>query len=164
VSGASHPVSGLDHVVAMIAVGLWGSQLGRPAIWLLPVAFPLVMAIGGFLGLVAAPLPGVEIGIAASAIVLGAMVLTASKPPLWIALAIVAIFALFHGHAHGTELPADENALSYSIGFVLATGLLHLAGIAIGTIGRWKAGRIALRSAGALVSLAGIWFLWGALA
>ncbi|MHC5002766.1 MAG: HupE/UreJ family protein, partial [Planctomycetota bacterium] len=88
-SGLSHPVSGLDHVVAMVAVGLWGAQLGTPAIWVLPVMFPLVMAIGGFMGLIGMPLPGVEIGIALSAIVLGAMVLAEARPPLPLAIAIV---------------------------------------------------------------------------
>jgi urease accessory protein len=164
VTGMLHPVSGLDHVLAMVAVGLWGAQLGAPAIWLLPVTFPLVMAFGGFLGLLGVPLPGVEIGIAVSAILLGAMVATQSRPPLWLAAAIVGFFAIFHGHAHGTELPAGESGLLYSVGFVVVTGLLHATGIAIGLIHRWRKGRIALRAAGALVGAAGVFFLWRAIA
>jgi urease accessory protein len=164
ITGMLHPVSGLDHVLAMVAVGLWGAQLGAPAIWLLPVTFPLVMAFGGFLGLVGVPLPGVEVGIAASAILLGTMVATQSRPPLWMAAAAVGFFAIFHGHAHGTELPAGESGLLYSIGFVVVTGCLHATGIAIGLIHRWQRGRIALRAAGAVVGAAGVFFLWRAVA
>lgn len=163
-SGLAHPVSGLDHVLAMVAVGLWGAQLGAPAIWMLPVMFPLVMAFGGLLGLLGVPLPGVELGIATSAILLGAMVATESRPPLWLAVLLVAFFAVFHGHAHGTELPAGQSGLLYSVGFVVATGCLHATGIAVGLIHRWGSGRIALRGAGAAVSAAGMFFLWRALA
>jgi urease accessory protein len=162
-TGLRHPVSGPDHVLAMLAVGLWGAQLGAPAIWLLPVTFPMVMACGGFLGLVGIPLPGVELGIAASALLLGAMVAAEARPPLPLAAALVGFFAVFHGHAHGAELPAGQSGLTYSIGFVVATGSLHAAGIAIGLIHRWPWGRGALRAAGAAVAAAGIWFLWRAL-
>jgi urease accessory protein len=163
-SGLAHPISGLDHVIAMVAVGLWGAQLGLPALWVLPVAFPMMMAFGGVLGLIGAPLPGVEIGIAASAIVLGALVLAAVRLPLAAALIIVAVFAIFHGHAHGTELAPDEDAMLYSIGFVIATGLLHAIGIGIGVMQRWTTGRFVLRGAGALVLCGGLWFLLSALA
>ena len=163
-SGAAHPVSGLDHVLAMVAVGLWGAQLGAPAIWLLPVTFPMVMAFGGFLGLVGVTLPGVEIGIALSAVLLGAAVMTEHRPPLAVAAALVGIFAIFHGHAHGTELPRGESGLLYSFGFVIATGCLHAIGIAIGTIHRWPAGQVAVRLAGGGVGLAGVFFLWQAMA
>jgi len=148
----------------MLAVGLWGAQLGRPALWLLPVAFPLVMAFGGFLGLIGVPLPGVEIGIAVSAIVLGLRVVTSTRPPLAITLAIVGVFAIFHGHAHGTELPPHESGLTHSLGFVISTGLLHLAGIAIGMIDVWRFGKVAIRALGGVVLAAGAWFLRGALA
>jgi urease accessory protein len=158
----SHPVSGLDHVVAMIAVGLWGAQLGMPAIWILPVAFPMMMAIGGMLGLIGMPLPGVEIGIALSAVVLGALVLGRAHLPLAAAVVVVGFFAVFHGHAHGTELPAGQNALLYSLGFVMATGLLHAVGITIGLMQRWDLGGQVLRGAGGLVLAAGLYFLWGA--
>ena len=164
VNGLRHPVSGLDHVLAMISVGLWGAQLGPPAIWLLPVTFPMVMAIGGFLGLIGMPLPGVEYGIALSAILLGLMVAREARPALGAAVGLVAFFAVFHGHAHGTELPPGQSGLLYSIGFVIATGLLHATGIAIGLVHRWPAGRIALRVAGAAVAAAGLVFLFRAVA
>ncbi len=162
-SGLSHPVSGFDHILAMVAVGLWGAQLGAPALWLLPVAFPMAMAFGGMLALVGLPLPGVEVGIAASAVVLGAMVLSEARPRLSIALVLVGAFALFHGHAHGTELPGGQSGLAYSIGFVVATGCLHGVGIAIGLLHRWPRGRTALRLAGGLIAASGLLFLWRAL-
>jgi urease accessory protein len=163
-AGLAHPVSGLDHVLAMVAVGLWGAQLGAPAIWLLPLTFPIVMALGGLLGLLGVPLPGVELGIAASAILLGAAVMTERRLPLVVAAALVGVFAVFHGHAHGTELPPGQSGLLYSLGFVVATGCLHAIGIAIGAIHRWPAGRVALRVAGGGVGLAGLFFLWRAVA
>lgn len=162
--GVLHPVSGFDHVLAMVAVGLWGAQLGPPAVWLLPVAFPMMMACGGMLGLMGIPLPGVEAGIAVSAIVLGVMVLFEVWTPLSVALAIVAFFAIFHGHAHGTELPEGQSGILYSMGFVIATGSLHGVGILIGLIHRWNFGRLSLRGAGAVVMIGGIYFLWRALA
>ena len=163
-TGLAHPVSGLDHVLAMVAVGLWGAQLGAPAIWLLPVNFPLVMAFGGFLGLLGIPLPGIEIGVALSALALGLAVATAWRPPLVIAALLVAGFAVFHGHAHGTELPEGQSGLTYSMGFVVATGLLHLAGIGIGLIHRWVAGRIVQRVLGVGVAAGGLFLLWQAVA
>jgi urease accessory protein len=162
-AGLSHPVSGLDHVAAMLAVGVWGAQLGPPALWLLPVAFPLVMAFGGALGLAGLPLPGVELGIAASAVLLGSLVLGEVRPPIWVAVTLVAAFAIFHGHAHGTELPPDESALLYSLGFVVATGGVHAAGIALGLLHRHRSGRPLLRATGSLVALVGLWFVWSAL-
>ena len=162
VTGLRHPISGPDHVLAMIAVGLWGAQLGAPAIWLLPVTFPMVMAFGGFLGLVGIPLPGVEVGIALSALLLGIAVAREARPPIAFAAALVGFFAIFHGHAHGTELPPGQSGLMYSIGFVVATGCLHGIGIAIGLIHKWPAGKRALRAAGAIVALAGVAFLWRA--
>jgi urease accessory protein len=163
-AGLRHPVSGLDHVAAMVAVGLWGAQLGAPAVWLLPVTFPMVMALGGMFGLLGAPLPGVEVGIALSGILLGLAVLAEWRPPLWLAGLLVAFFAVFHGHAHGAELPEGASGLLYSIGFVMATGTLHAIGIGIGVIHRWGWGRVALRAAGALVAVTGAGFLWRALA
>lgn len=166
-SGFHHPWSGWDHIVAMIAVGLWGAQLGPPAVWVLPVVFPMVMAFGGFLGLIKVPLPGVEYGIAISAIALGAMVMAEVKSTkkgfLVFAAILVGFFGMFHGHAHGTELQEGHNALMYSIGFVIATGLLHACGIGIGLIHRWPSGKIVLRGAGAAIALAGIYFLWEAI-
>jgi len=159
--GFAHPVFGPDHVVAMVAVGLWGAFLGASAIWLLPVVFPLVMAFGGVVGILGVPIPAVETGIATSAVVLGLMVALAARPPLWVAAALVGVFAIFHGHAHGAELPAGADAVAYSLGFVIATGLLHLAGVAFGLTAGWPAGRIAVRTAGGAIALAGIAFLVG---
>jgi urease accessory protein len=161
-SGFLHPILGSDHVAAMVAVGLWGALLGTPAIWALPVAFPLVMAVGGALGAAGVTVPGVETGIAASALVIGLMVALALRVPVWLAAVIVGLFAMFHGHAHGTEMPTAASPLAYAIGFVIATGLLHLAGIGIGLLTRWPHGRIAVRTCGGLIALAGLGFLTGA--
>jgi len=158
-SGFLHPMFGWDHVAAMVAVGLWGAFLGPPAICILPVVFPLVMAFGAAFGILGVPLPSVEIGIAVSALVLGAMVSFAAKPPLWIAGAIVGLFAIFHGHAHGAELPQSANAITYAIGFVIATGLLHLTGILFGLVSRWSWGAPAIRAAGVVIAMAGAVFL-----
>lgn len=164
VTGLEHPWSGLDHVLAMIAVGLWGAQLGNPAIWLLPITFPMVMSLGALLGLLGIPLPGIEIGVALSAIVLGIMVLGELRPKLILAAVLVGCFAIFHGHAHGTELPAGQSGMLYSMGFVIATGCLHGIGITIGLIHRWPVGKLALRGSGALIAAMGVFFLWQAVA
>jgi urease accessory protein len=145
----------------MVAVGLWGAFLGPPTIWLLPVVFPLVMAFGGVLGIHGVPMPLVETLIALSAVVLGLCVLTAFRPPLWVAAVIVGAFGLFHGHAHGMELPNAANPLTYSIGFVLATGFLHLCGIAFGLLIGVRGGQYVVRAAGAAVALVGTAFLAG---
>jgi urease accessory protein len=163
-AGLLHPVSGPDHVVAMVAVGLWGAQLGAPYVWALPIAFPMVMALGGALALIGVPLPGVEVGIALSAVALGGAVLAQARPPLAVAASLVGAFALFHGHAHGAELPAGSNGAFYSIGFVVSTGALHAAGIALGLVHRFESGRRAIRAAGACIALTGVYFLWKALA
>ncbi|WP_353646088.1 HupE/UreJ family protein [Mesorhizobium sp. WSM2239] len=160
-SGFLHPILGWDHVAAMVAVGLWGAFLGAPAIWLLPIIFPLVMAFGGTLGIAAVPLPAVETGIAASAVVLGVMVALGARPPLWVAAIIVGAFAIFHGHAHGTELPAAADAVAYAVGFVIGTGLLHLAGITFGLASKWEGGRVAVRAAGGAIAVTGLAFLTG---
>jgi urease accessory protein len=162
VGGLLHPISGADHVLAMVAVGIWGAQLGRPAIWLLPVTFPMVMALGGMLGLMGVSLPGVEVGIATSAIVLGAMVACEVRPPVWVAAVLVGVFAVFHGYSHGTEVAPGTNAIVYSIGFVIATGCLHAVGIGVGLICRWRSGRRALRVMGIAVAVTGLWFLFRA--
>jgi len=164
ITGLQHPWSGLDHVLAMIAVGIWGAQLGNPAIWLLPVTFPIVMSMGAMMGLLGIPLPGTEIGIALSAILLGAMVLGAIRPRLIIAALLVGFFAISHGYAHGTELPAGQSGLLYSMGFVIATGCLHGIGIALGLVHRWPVGKLALRGTGAYIAFMGVIFLWRALA
>ncbi len=158
-SGLLHPVTGLDHVVAMVAVGLWGAVLAAPAIWVLPVAFPMVMALGGLIGLLGLPLPGVEVGIAISGMVLGLLVALERRLPLSVALALVGVFALFHGYAHGRELPDGANALLFSLAFVFATGLLHLVGILLGELRQWPVGRRLVQVIGATITISGVWFL-----
>ena len=138
-----------------------GAFLGGSALWMLPIVFPFVMAIGGVLGIAGVDLPAVETGIALSAVILGSMVLAAARPPLWLAAVIVGVFAIFHGHAHGTELPEAVSPLAYSLGFVLATGLLHLCGIGFGFLVRWPAGRAIVRLGGGLIALGGAAFLFG---
>jgi len=151
-TGLLHPLTGLDHVAAMVAVGLWGAQLGAPALWALPVAFPLIMALGGAAGAAGLPLPGVETGIAASGLLLGLAVLLSIRVPLWVALLPVSVFAVYHGHAHGTEMPTTGQPLQYAAGFVLATGTLHLCGIAIGLLWRWPHGQWVVRASGGVIA------------
>ena len=154
--GFSHPFSGLDHILAMVAVGVWAAQTGRPAMWVLPVAFPLAMTGGGLLGVAGLPVPGIEAGIAASVLGLGLLVVFKARPPLALSVALVALFALFHGHAHGTELPHAASPLLYGLGFVVATGILHLIGLGIGHVMRLPAGMTALRVGGGAIAAAGI--------
>ncbi len=163
VSGFLHPLTGLDHIVAMVAVGLWGAYLGAPTMWLLPVIFPMVMAFGGALGILGVPLPGTETGIALSGVMLGLAVAFAARLPLWVAGTLVGIFAIFHGHAHGTDLPHAANAATYAVGFVLATGLLHLSGIAFGLLTRYPWGGVMVRTCGGVIACVGFAFLFGML-
>jgi len=159
VHGLAHPLGGLDHVLAMVTVGIFAWQLGGRALWLVPATFVLVMAAAGALGLYGIAVPFVEFGIAASVIVLGAVVALGVKAPLAAAMGVVGLFAVFHGHAHGTEMPVDAAGASYAAGFMLATALLHLGGIALGVvIGRVGdiRGRLVYRVAGVLVTLAGL--------
>ena len=159
--GFLHPAKGIDHILAMLAVGMWGAQLGKPALWALPVAFPLVMAMGGVLGIVGVPLPGIEIGIALSVVGLGTLIALRVKTPLWAAGVIVGFFAIFHGHAHGAELPDAAGALPYSLGFVVATGIIHLIGIGFGMIKEVPRGETILRGFGAAFAIAGVYLLVG---
>ena len=161
--GFLHPLSGPDHLLAMVAVGLWGAFLGRPLIYLLPVVFPTVMAVGGVLGMAMLPFPPVEIGIAVSVIVLGLAIALKWRAPVWLAAIIVAIFGLFHGYAHGLELPSMANPVDFSLGFVMATGMLHICGIVIGLVRDRPGGELALRAAGGLIAAAGGWFFYAAL-
>jgi urease accessory protein len=158
VHGFAHPFGGLDHVLAMITVGLFAYQLGGRALWLVPASFVLAMTAGGALGLAGIPVPFVEVGIAASVLVLGAIVAFGVKAPVAVAMALVAAFAVFHGHAHGAEMPAGGSIAAYAAGFVLATALLHAAGVTLGLlIGRFSEayGRLGFRLSGGLVALAG---------
>jgi urease accessory protein len=159
VHGLAHPLGGLDHVLAMVTVGIFAWQLGGRALWLVPSTFVLVMAAAGGLGVYGIAVPLVEFGIAASVIVLGAVVALGLRAPLAAAIGVVGLFAVFHGHAHGTEMPVDAAGATYAAGFMLATALLHLGGIALGVvIGRVadSHGRLVYRIAGALVTLAGL--------
>jgi len=158
-SGFSHPLLGPDHLLAMVSVGIWGAELGVPAIWVLPITFPLIMAIGGAAGIVGMPLPGTEIIIALSVIVLGGMVAMAARLNLVLALVIVGVFAFAHGHAHGAEMPASADALAFSVGFVIATGMLHALGIAIGLLIKWPVGFGAVRAMGGLAALFGLYLI-----
>lgn len=158
-SGFLHPLTGLDHMVAMVAVGLWGAQLGAPAVWLLPITFPIVMAIGGAMGVLHVPFGYEELGIALSALILGGVIAMRCRLPLAFAALIVGTFAIFHGYAHGLELPNAANPLAYGIGFVIATGLLHLCGILLGLILRWPVGDKLVRGAGAVIACVGVYFL-----
>jgi urease accessory protein len=161
-SGFEHPLSGLDHLLAMVSVGLWGAFLGRPLIYLLPVIFPTVMAGGAVLAMMGLRLPSVELGIALSVLVLGGCIAFAVRAPIPVAAIIVGAFALFHGYAHGKELPSAADPIGYSAGFVLATGLLHVLGIGIGTVNVRPAGVLATRSAGGLIAATGLWFVYQA--
>jgi len=158
-SGFLHPISGADHLVAMVAVGLWGAQLGSPAIWALPITFPLVMALGGVVGISGFELPFVEQVVGLSGVFLGLAVAARAKPPLWAAGLLVALFAIFHGYAHGKELPAAADPIGYGVGFMTATGLLHLCGILIGTLIVWPRGETLVRVCGAAIGCVGAFFL-----
>ncbi len=164
ITGFLHPVSGFDHLLAMVAVGLWGAFLGRPLIVALPVIFPAVMAVGGILAMAGVPMPPVEVGIALSVLVLGAMIAFAVSAPIWLASLLVAVFAIFHGYAHGAELPSAADPVGYSLGFVLSTGLLHVVGIAIGLVADRPGGRKVVRALGAAIAAMGVFFMFQAVA
>ncbi len=151
-AGVAHPLTGIDHLLAMLAVGLWASQLGRPAMWALPVLFPAVMAAGAWLGANGVTVPWAEVGIAASVAVLGAAIAFGWRATLAASAPLVGVFALFHGYAHGAELPASGSALLYGAGFVAATVALHLAGLGIGSL---VTRPLALRVAGGAIAAAG---------
>jgi urease accessory protein len=162
-SGFAHPLTGPDHFLAMFAVGLWGAQMGGRSIWTLPVTFPLIMVIGGIAGMIGLPLPAVEIGIALSIMALGLAIALAWRPAEWVALILIAYFALCHGYAHGAELPLAADPADYAIGFVLATGMIHLFGIGVGLgLNKPMQGRLS-RGLGALIGIGGIYFLVPAL-
>jgi urease accessory protein len=164
--GYMHPLGGLDHQLAMILVGIFAYQLGGRALWLVPLTFVGVMALGGFLGVAGVRVPFIEAGIALSVIVLGAIVAFGARIPVAVAMGIVGLFAIFHGHAHGSEMPLDASGVAYGLGFMLATAILHAVGIGIGfLIGMTSKslGNNVYRLAGGLASLAGIAILVGAI-
>ncbi|WP_049733819.1 HupE/UreJ family protein [Rhizobium ecuadorense] len=164
VHGFSHPVSGLDHVLAMVMVGVFAFQLGGRATWLVPATFVLVMALGGALGVAGVNLPFVETGIALSVVVLGAIVALNVKAPTALAMGVVGLFAIFHGHAHGAEMPEDAGGAAYAAGFMIATAFLHAAGLGLGyIIGRAgkRQGAFVTRAAGSVAAIAGVGILAG---
>ena len=157
--GFEHPLTGPDHFLAMLAVGIWGAQMGGRSVWMLPVAFPLIMTMGGIAGMAGLPLPGVETGIAVSVLVLGLSIAMVWRPVEPVPLFLIAIFAVFHGYAHGAELPQAADPASYAVGFVVATGLIHVLGIAIGlALNKPLHGALA-RGLGGLIAAGGIYFL-----
>lgn len=161
-SGFRHPFTGWDHLLAMVSVGIWGAFLGRPLIYALPVIFPLMMVGGAALGMFAVPIPSPDLGVAASVLVLGLCIALAVRAPTWVACSIVAAFAVFHGYAHGVELPSAADPVGYSVGFVLATGILHVCGIGIGLLNERPHGVAVTRSMGAVVAIVGVWFVFQA--
>ena len=163
-AGFMHPFTGMDHLLAMVSVGLWGAFLGRPMIAALPVIFPGVMSFGALLAILNVPAPPIEIGIALSVLALGAAIAFEYRAPIWVAGALAGLFGLFHGYAHGAEIPSLADPVAFSTGFVLATGSLHVAGIGIGMAHRLKRGTLAIRWIGALIAMCGVYFLTQALA
>lgn len=161
VAGFAHPLGGLDHLLAMVAVGLWASQLGGRALWLVPSAFVGAMAVGGLIGMAGVEIGGIEQMILASVLVLGLVVAMAFRIRTDLAMGLVGLFALFHGMAHGLELPEASAPLGYAVGFVLATALLHGVGIAAGLIASTRLSVLATRAAGAVVALAGVGLFLG---
>jgi urease accessory protein len=161
-AGFLHPLMGLDHMLAMLGVGVWAAQLGKRATWLVPAAFVAVMIAGAGLALSGIGMPMVEFGIAGSVLVIGALIAFGTRLPLGLAMGLVGLFALFHGHAHGTELPGFAHPAAYGAGFVAATALLHVAGVAIAVAVRRHAARLPFRIAGAAMAVAGGGLLIGA--
>jgi urease accessory protein len=158
-SGFAHPLNGPDHFLAMFAVGLWGAQMGGRRVWTLPVTFPLIMVVGGIIGMLNVMIPGTEIGIALSILALGLAIAFAWRPAEWMALVLIGFFALCHGYAHGVDLPLATDPADYAIGFVVATGMIHILGIAVGLWLNKPAGGRFARMLGALIGLGGIYFL-----
>ena len=161
-SGFGHPLAGFDHLMAMLAVGLWGAQMGGRSVWTLPTTFPLIMCVGGLIGMLGLlPDQPVEYGIAVSVVVLGGAIAAAWKAPEWVALLLISAFALMHGYPHGVLAPRASDPTAFIVGFVVATGLIHVVGIGIGAVLNpvWK-GRI-VQGIGLIISLAGLWFLYG---
>lgn len=160
-AGFAHPLGGLDHLLAMIAVGLWAAQLGGRALWAVPAAFVTMMAVGGAAGMTGMALPNVELGITGSLLVLGALILAWARLPVWAGMALVGFFAVFHGYAHGAEMPAESAALGYAAGFVLATALLHGVGLAAALYTQKAVSAWLIRLGGAGVAAAGVVLLIG---
>ena len=159
--GFMHPFNGLDHVLAMFAVGLWAARQGGRAVWLMPATFVLMMAVGALAAVGGLPLPLVEVGVAGSVVVLGAVIALDTRLPLASALPLVAALAIFHGYAHGAELPAATSGVTYGLGFMLATAALHGWGLACGLLATRPAGLRPVQAGGGAITLAGLWMLAG---
>jgi urease accessory protein len=159
VNGVAHPLSGIDHILAMVAVGMFAAHLGGRALWLVPVSFVAMMIVGGALGVTGVKLPLVEMAIGFSVVALGAIVAFRLDMANWMAMAVVGFFALFHGHSHGTEMPQTVSGLAYGAGFVLATAFLHLLGIGLG-LGMARHRR-ALQVLGGAIAAAGVAIVGG---
>lgn len=155
--GLTHPASGLDHVCAMLAVGLWAAQTGGRSVWAVPLTFVGVMALGGALPMLGVSLPFVEHGIVLSVLLLGVLIAASVRLPLWLSSAMVGLFALWHGHAHGAEMPALASEIEYALGFMLATALLHIIGIAFGLGMQRLAHERVIHAAGASIALCGMY-------
>jgi urease accessory protein len=162
-AGLTHPVLGLDHFLAMVSVGIVSAQIGGRAIWTVPGTFVLIMAVGGVLGFIDVGLTAIEVGIAFSVLVLGCTIAADKKVPVVFAMCAVGVFAIFHGYAHGAEMPEVANAFTYVAGFMTGTVLLHIMGVVIGDISQhYEKGKLLLRVAGAAIAGTGAWFLVGA--
>lgn len=162
-NGFAHPLSGLDHLLAMTAVGLWAVQRGGRAIWMAPLAFVSVMTLGGMLGMLGmGEVPLMEQAIAASVLILGIFLATASRLPLSMSIFVIGLFALFHGYAHGAEMPPTASGLSYGLGFVFATATLHLCGIGIGLAAQRMNSMKLVRYAGGVIAAYGIYLIFTA--
>ena len=155
--GLSHPISGLDHVCAMLAVGLWAAQMGGRSVWAVPLTFVSVMALGGVLPMLGIGLPFVEQGIVLSVLLLGVLIAASVRLPLIWGSSMVGLFALWHGHAHGTEMPALSSGITYALGFMLATALLHIFGIAFGLEMQRLARERIIPAAGASIAMCGVY-------
>lgn len=156
-NGVAHPLTGFDHLLAMVAVGMWAAQLGGRAIWTVPLTFVSVMTLGALLGMNGISLPFVETGILASVLILGVFIAASVRLPLTASAVVVGLFALTHGHAHGTEMPANASGLVYGLGFVSVTALLHLAGIGWGIAMKQFATATIMRYAGGAIAAAGVY-------
>lgn len=161
-SGFGHPLAGFDHLLAMLAVGLWGAQMGGRSVWTLPATFPMIMCVGGIIGMTGVlPDQPIEYGIAVSVIVLGGAIAAAWRAPEWAALVLIAAFALMHGYPHGVLAPRASDPAAFTVGFVVSTGVIHVIGIAIGAALKPIGGGRLVQGLGAAISLAGFWFLFG---
>jgi len=164
IGGLAHPILGLDHLLAMLSVGIVSAQIGGRAVWTIPTTFVVVMALGGLLGLMGVGFIAVEVGIALSVLALGLVILAKQSIPVYVVMVAVGLFAVFHGYAHGAEMPDIAQPIRYALGFLTATAIIHIAGVLIGDIpGHYKYGPIVLRVLGGVIAVFGALFLVGVL-